>query len=404
MKFRQGYQSDSMTKGGIKVKKAILLVTAILLVALVVIGGCAQPAAPGAPGETTKTVTTTATKTTTATVTAPAKTVTTTKTVTAAPQGPEVYKWDMTYPLYRGTWDWDVLERWCDDLRVASGGRFDITPYSSGEIMPVMETFDAVSSGLLNIDFTYGPYWLGKLPMAIYSSGLPPFTLPRWEQYTVLYYNLGLEELLREAYAEHNIYHVAAMPTDSCMALTQFPITKAADFKGKKVRATGIYAELLTEAGASAVYFPWGEIYGALETGLIEGVVLGAMGCACDAGFHEPNQYLLETPISPVDGWALHVNMDAWHALPDDLKMILYESTSYAGDIFTASYFEWDAIWTKKLVEEWDYTITTLPVEEQRILSGYSMTVLDKYSAEDPIFAKATAILKDYMRSLGLLD
>jgi len=22
----------------------------------------------------------------------------------------KVYKWDMTYPLYRGTWDWAVLE------------------------------------------------------------------------------------------------------------------------------------------------------------------------------------------------------------------------------------------------------------------------------------------------------
>ena len=24
----------------------------------------------------------------------------------------KVYKWDMTYPLYRGTWDWAVLEKW----------------------------------------------------------------------------------------------------------------------------------------------------------------------------------------------------------------------------------------------------------------------------------------------------
>ena len=58
----------------------------------------------------------------------------------------KVYKWDMTYPLYRGTWDWAVLEKWCAHLKAASGGRLDITPHAGGEIMPVMETFDAVSS------------------------------------------------------------------------------------------------------------------------------------------------------------------------------------------------------------------------------------------------------------------
>lgn len=52
----------------------------------------------------------------------------------------KVYKWDMTYPLYRGTWDWAVLEKWCAHLKAASGGRLDITPHAGGEIMPVMET------------------------------------------------------------------------------------------------------------------------------------------------------------------------------------------------------------------------------------------------------------------------
>ena len=70
--------------------KKVILVAVILLVALMAVGGCAQPAAPS---ETTKTVTTTATvgAGATATVTAPAKTVTTTKTVTVGEEA-KVYK------------------------------------------------------------------------------------------------------------------------------------------------------------------------------------------------------------------------------------------------------------------------------------------------------------------------
>jgi TRAP-type mannitol/chloroaromatic compound transport system substrate-binding protein len=314
----------------------------------------------------------------------------------------KVYKWDMTYPLYRGTWDWAVLEKWCAHLKAASGGRLDITPHAGGEIMPVMETFDAVSSGMLKIDFSYGPYWIGKLPMAIYASGIPPFTLTRWEQYKVLYYELGLEKLIREAYAKHNIFYVAAMPTNNAVMLGKFPVHKAADLKGKKFRATGLYAEVLNQAGASATYFPWGEIYGALEKGTIDGVIAGPLSSQADSGFHEPTKYLLETPITPVDAWSLHVNMDAWKELPDDLKALLVESASYAADLFTGSYFVHDVQWRKKIVEEFGFTVTTLPEEEQRILSQYSMAVLDKYSEKDPTFAEATKILKTYMKDLGL--
>ena len=315
----------------------------------------------------------------------------------------KVYKWDMTYPLYRGTWDWAVLEKWCAHLKAASGGRLDITPHAGGEIMPVMETFDAVSSGMLKIDFSYGPYWIGKLPMAIYASGIPPFTLTRWEQYKVLYYELGLEKLIREAYAKQNIFYVAAMPTNNAVMLSKFPVHKAADLKGKKFRATGLYAEILNEAGASATYFPWGEIYGALEKGTIDGVIAGPLSSQADSGFHEPTKFLLETPITPVDAWSLHVNMDAWKELPDDLKALLVESASYAADLFTGSYFVHDVQWRKKIVEEHGFTVTTLPEEEQRKLSQYSMAVLDKYSKKDPEFAAATKILKTYMKDLGLL-
>jgi TRAP-type mannitol/chloroaromatic compound transport system substrate-binding protein len=303
----------------------------------------------------------------------------------------KVYKWDMTYPLYRGTWDWAVLEKWVAHLKAASGGRLDITPHAGGEIMPVMETFDAVSSGTLKMDFSYGPYWIGKLP------------LPRWEHYKVLYYELGLEALLRKAYAKHNIYYVATIPTNNQVMMTKFPVNKVADLKGKKFRATGLYAEILNKAGASATYFPWGEIYGALEKGTIDGVIAGPISSQADSGFHEPTKYLLETPITPVDAWCLHVNMDAWKSLPNDLQHLLVESASYAADLFTGSYFVHDVQWRTKLVKDFGFTITTLSEEEQQKMYQHSMAVLDKYSKKDPIFAEATEIFKKYMKDLGLL-
>ncbi len=314
----------------------------------------------------------------------------------------KVYKWDMTYPLYRGTWDWAVLEKWCADLKKASGGRLDFTPMAAGEIMPVMETFDAVSTGALKIDFSYGPYWIGKLPMAIYASGVPPFTLPTLENYKVFYNELGLKEIIRKAYAKHNIFYVGVIPSNNAVLLGKFPLKTAADFKGKKLRATGLYAEVITKAGASAVYFPWGEIYGSLEKGVIDGVIAGPLSSQADSGFHEPTKYLLETPISPVDCWSLHVNMEAWKSLPEDLQQLLVQSTSYASDIFTASYYVHDVQYREKLSKS-GFTFTNLSEKDQLEMRKHTLKVLEKYSAMDPDFAEATKILNKYMLDLGLL-
>jgi len=253
------------------------------------------------------------------------------------------------------------------------------------------------------MDFSYGPYWIGKLPMAIYASGLPPFTLPAFENYQVLYNELGLMEIIRRAYAKHNIFYVGAIPSNNAVLLSKFPVNKVSDLKGKKLRATGLYAEVMNQAGAAATYFPWGEIYGSLEKGVIDGVIAGPLSSQADSGFHEPAKYLLDTPITPVDAWSLHVNMDTWKKLPADLQQLLIQSTSYASDLFTASYYVHDVMARKKLVDKFNYTFTTLPEEEQLKMRKHSLAVLEKYSAKDPDFAEATKILKKYMTDLGLL-
>ncbi len=226
--------------------------------------------------------------------------------------------------------------------------------------------------------------------------------MPTLENYKVLYNELGLKDIIRKAYAKQNIFYVGAIPSNNAVLLSKFPLNTAADFKGKKLRATGVYAEVAAQAGASAVYFPWGEIYGSLEKGVIDGVIAGPLSSQADSGFHEPTKFLLETPITPVDAWSLHVNMDAWKSLPEDLQQLLVQATSYASDIFTASYYVHDMQYREKLAKS-GFTFTRLSAEDQLEMRKHSIAVLDKYSAKDPEFAKATKILKKYMSDLGLL-
>ena len=65
----------------------------------------------------------------------------------------KVYKWDMTYPLYRGTWDWAVLEKWCAHLKEASGGRRISRPKPAEKLSPLWKPSELVPRARLRLVF-----------------------------------------------------------------------------------------------------------------------------------------------------------------------------------------------------------------------------------------------------------
>ena len=95
------------------------------------------------------------------------------------------------------------------------------------------------------------------------------------------------------------------------------------DFKGVKFRSPqGMTAEILTKLGASIVVLPGGEVYSALDKGVVDAADWATVSMNQRMGFHEiakfPTKLFHSMPIQEFT-----VNMDAWKKLPDDLKALL---------------------------------------------------------------------------------
>ena len=385
--------------------KKITLVAVILLLTLLVVVGCAQPAAV----ETTKTVTTTKTvgAGATATVTAPAKTVTSTKTVTAtvtaAPGAPEVYKWRMQTPSSRGSTTNVYAEAWADELRVVSGGQLDIEVFGVSDILPMIEAWDAVGAGSLDIVLSYASYWLGKTPVAAFSQGLPFSTRDR-RDFKALLWELGIEDIIRAAYAEHNVYLVQVVPALYLSSIGNVPIRSVGDLKGMKFRSTGIIGDVLAEAGASATYFPVPEIYGVLERGVVDSITFVNPALQYDFAFHEVSKYVLGTPLTAAEGDEIIMNPDTWNGLPDNLKQMLLSTIGDFSDKMDAA-TRWEDTWkVEEMVEDWGIEVTYLSQEDVGIMAVHAANVYERYAAEDAHFADALKIMKDYMVKIGLLE
>jgi TRAP-type mannitol/chloroaromatic compound transport system substrate-binding protein len=85
-------------------------------------------------------------------------------------------------------------------------------------------------------------------------------------------------------------------------------------------------AEIFAAAGAATVLLPGGEVYPALERGVIDAADFVGPAVNYNLGFHQVTKYIImgppETPCihQPVDLADITLNLSRWRALPKNLQ------------------------------------------------------------------------------------
>ena len=163
-----------------------------------------------------------------------------------------------------------AFEDFCQRVGAASGGRLEIQPFAAGSVVGVFETLDAVSAGVLDAQSTAPVYWAGK-DAGFSMIGDLNFAYQHPWQAEAWYYHRGGLEMLREAYAKFNVYPVGVSWWGVEALVSKKPLNSVEDFKGMKIRTPqGMFAEIMTKLGASVVVVPGGEVYSALDKGVVD--------------------------------------------------------------------------------------------------------------------------------------
>lgn len=235
----------------------------------------------------------------------------------------ETFRWKMVMPWNKGLLFYDVAVHFCDTVRLASGGRLDIKPMSAGELVPAMQSFDAVSQGSAEVGHDWPGYWKGK-DEGFVALGDVPFGLDS-EGYNIWLYERGGIAMAQELYGNYNLVALPCGQTGQDMGISSNKrATKMEDFKGMKVRTVGWYMDILNRLGASATPMPGGEVYLALERGVIDGAEFSAPAMTYPMGFDDITKYTISPGVhQPASQCFVFFNKDAYNKLPDDLKWIV---------------------------------------------------------------------------------
>ncbi len=252
-----------------------------------------------------------------------------------------------------GTVGYDKFKDWAEYVGNITEGKIKVEPHPAGAIVGTFEMFDAVKSGVFEGMHSFDVYWPGKIPVATFLSSYP-FALDRPDQWEIWYEELGGNEIAREAYGSHNMFFVGTIQHDLNLIHSKVPIRSFEDFKGKKLRYPGgIIADIYRAAGVSTVLLPGGEVYPALERGVIDGADFVGPAVNYNLGYAEVADYIIMGPPStpclhqPVDLMSLNINMRVWNNIPEHLQNLLIASVKwhswdqYAG-IQKANIWAWE--------------------------------------------------------------
>ena len=313
----------------------------------------------------------------------------------------KVYQWKMIT-----TWPKNLPglgaapERLAERLRIMSNGRLDIKVYGAGELVGALEVFDAVSQGTAQMGHGAAYYWRGKNPAAAMFATVP-FGMNAQEMNGWLRYGGGLE-LWQELYGKFNLVPFAAGNSGVQMAgWFNKEINSIDDLQGLKMRIPGIGGEVLSRAGGVPVILPGGEIFTALQTGVIDATEwVGpyndlALSLHTAAkyyyypGWHEPGPTL-----------EAFVNKDAWDSLPPDLQEMITVATRAINEDMLSEFTARNNAALVTLIEEHGVELRELPEDVMQRLKALSGEVVAESAQQDELSKRIYASYMAYAKAV----
>lgn len=232
-------------------------------------------------------------------------------------------KWRMQSLWDPGTTPQKFEERFVKRVSELTGGKFTIELFAGGQIVPAAQAFDAVRGGAFEMMKTFDGYEAGKIPAFAFTSTIP-FGFPESDQYEAWFYEVGGLEMAREAYAPAGLFYIAPTVYGQEPIHAKMPITKIADLAGKKGRFVGLASAVMAAFGVSVSPLPTGEVYSALDKGVIDIADRGDLTANFEAGLAEVAKHVVIPGVhQPTTATSYVANRGAYEKLPAEFKAAL---------------------------------------------------------------------------------
>jgi TRAP-type C4-dicarboxylate transport system substrate-binding protein len=186
---------------------------------------------------------------------------------------------------------------------------------SGPETVPPFEQLQPVTTGVFQMLFTHGIYHYGTTGLAVGMDAVRGDLEARRKS--------GLTEALDKHYQKLGlkVVAVAISATRGYHIVLRGPVGASGDLQGRKIRGTPSYHTVIGMLGASPVVLPGGEVYSALEKGVVDGAAWPASG-VLGMRWYEVAKHMLRPSFGRAH-YLFLMNLNAWNRLTDAERNIL---------------------------------------------------------------------------------
>lgn len=309
------------------------------------------------------------------------------------------YTWRLQTIYNLDTMQGVIATQIAEELERVTNGRLAVEIYPPGGLCPTNDMLTMLSKGAFDMGVSFGNTFSGIIDEGDLEAGLP-FAWESADEVYDAFENRGLGDLIQSAYDELGInwYWIAHEPNYN--TLTNFEVTGVDSYKGKKIRALGVWANYYQKLGATPTNVSGPEVYQALQLGTIDGAHYGWSSLK-DNNLSEVVDYAVQ-PTAAFISMAILVNQESLEKLPEDLRAVVEETCRMASQGFISNTH---VVSTKAAVREafdsGEVTPIVLPDEEVLKMRKAAVEVWDEVAKKSDRMAKGVEILKQQSRDYG---
>ncbi|WP_111560266.1 TRAP transporter substrate-binding protein DctP [Paracoccus sediminilitoris] len=251
-----------------------------------------------------------------------------------------------------------LLQAFADAVAERTDGRVSFEIFANSVLGDQTEYFQQLQSGVVDLGLVNSATLENILP-AIGVVNLP-YMFRTKEEYGQVMSDPELRELLFEGAEQQNFLPLGFLSNGFRSLYTTQPVTSIEDLQGMKIRtmSSDTYIEMLTLFGAAPTPMAFGDVYPALQQGVIDGAE-GTLSTLYDLNFGQAAKYGIKTEQTRLTDFVV-TSVDFRNAIsPEDYEIVREEfanisekSLEVIDEAFQAS--------AQRAVDEFGVTITDI--------------------------------------------
>ena len=258
-------------------------------------------------------------------------------------------------------------------VKERTAGRYSVEVYHSAQLGQEADTIEQVRSGVIDLNRTSMAPWNSLVPLTMIPSLPYLFTSPEHAR-AVMSGEIGDE--IAAGFDAHGVVVIAFYDGGArSFYNSKKPINALADLAGQKYRViqSDVFVDMVAALGATATPMPYGEVYSAIETGVIDGAENNFPSYESAKHFEVAKHYSLDEHTIVPEVFVM--SKTAWDKLTPEDQAIFKAAGK---ESMTKQYELWDArvATSRKMVEDAGSQITT--PDKQPFIDAMK-PVYDKY-------------------------